>query len=105
MNKKFNFGKFILDCIISFIAIIISMIAFGKLLYYFYFLVGKSSLGLFRCSWYDIALELSITSFILPLILYKFYKFYKISFIICCVISIAFVWLCAYGFCNSAGIK
>ena len=109
-KEKFDFSKFILDCFVCVALMIVSIAIFIKPLYYLYGSFGKAGLRLFKCDFYDLALEFSILSlvpFIIIYFLYKadiiqlgFYRIYKSSFLLCFVLLTSFWWLCAMNFCT-----
>ena len=113
MNQKFSIGDFIFDCFICFWLMILSIVVLIKPLYYIYDLFGKpGGLGLFRYDVYDMALEFSILSLVMPTILFYLnkkqvikYKINKYSFYCVFVLLTICWWLLAYGFVNRDGIK
>lgn len=101
-KQKFSWLKFIIDCLLCFLLMIVSSFGFIPL-YYIYGFFGKVGLHLFSsfcnlCSdFYDIALELNILSlipFVIMFVLSKFkmiqFKLYKSSFWIVFILVSAF---------------
>lgn len=114
MNQKFSIGKFILDCFICFWLMIVSIAIFIKPLYCVYDLFGKAGgLGLFYYDFYDMALEFSVFSLVIPAILFYLskskiikYTIYKTSFWCVFILLNVLWWYLAYGLVNSdVGLK
>ncbi|MGX3045140.1 hypothetical protein [Helicobacter sp. T3_23-1056] len=105
MNQKFSVGKFLLDCFICFWIMVASVVIFIKPLYYIYYSLGKpGGLALFYYDFYDMALESSVLSLVIPAILFYLtkngvikYKIYKSSFWCIFVLLTAFWWYLAFG--------
>ncbi len=106
MNQKFSIGKFILECFICFWLMVASSVIFIKPLYCIYYTLGKpGGLRLFHYDFYDMALEFSVLSLVIPAILFYLtkngvikYKIYKSSFWCVFVLLTAFWWYLAYCF-------
>ena len=111
-KEKFDFSKFILDCFVCVALMIVSIAIFIKPLYYFYSFFGKAGLHLFKCDFYDTALEFNILSLIPFAIIYFLYKknklqyrIYKSSFWFVFISINSYWWLAAYHLANGGFSK